>query len=612
MKYLLIFLFNFLFAHIIYVPKGFEYKFPKDYEIKTYSSLNKVDFNNFVVIKNNDFPIVFDKNLKVIAGIKPQREVIVSYKPFNEIETIANVDLPTKIFLSIFNKKFKFVKGTLEDLKHKKIDAYVAHKEIPNLLNYDSGDFEIRFHKYYLVSSKEFEKKNDSSAEFLKEYLVDNNLNNQNLLLKDIIFYSLYFRKKIDFSTLDENYFYQRYSINTLRVILAPTWPPFDFIQNGRLVGIGVDMWKLIAKKAHLKYKFIITPIWIDVLKAIKEKRADITPNTSATPDREKYAIFSRPYMEFPYAVICRKGENIHSIKDIKNIAVGYNYTAYIEMKKHYPNIKYIEVRNVLEAVKLVVNKKAQCAVDVLPVIAYIVNKNHFVNLEVKYLTPFKFKLQVMVRKDLDNVRDKINKAIDSISDEEKQKIINKYVSLTIVKPEDNTLKIVLVIGVLIILILIYFYLKIRKAAYLDELTKILNRRGFEKEIRNIKKGSVIFIDVDHFKKVNDTYGHEFGDYVLKEFANVVKQNIRNSDIFARIGGEEFVLILPHTSYESALKVAEKLRKAIEKHDFKGKKITASFGVSEFEGDLQMAIEIADEALYEAKRNGRNQVKGKR
>ena len=119
-------------------------------------------------------------------------------------------------------------------------------------------------------------------------------------------------------------------------------------------------------------------------------------------------------------------------------------------------------------------------------------------------------------------------------------------------------------------------------------------------------------MDIDHFKKVNDTYGHEFGDYVLKEFANVVKQNIRNSDIFARIGGEEFILILPHTSYESALKVAEKLRKAIEKHDFKGKKITASFGVSEFEGDLQMAIEIADEALYEAKRNGRNQVKGKR
>ncbi len=153
---------------------------------------------------------------------------------------------------------------------------------------------------------------------------------------------------------------------------------------------------------------------------------------------------------------------------------------------------------------------------------------------------------------------------------------------------------------------------KIQKYAMYDELTKILNRRGIYERIKEINKGSILFLDIDHFKKINDTYGHEFGDYVLSEIGKILKHTFRKSDIVGRWGGEEFIVILPNTSYEDALKLAEKLRKIIEKHDFKGKKITVSIGVSEYNGNLEEELEKADEALYEAKNSGRNQVKGRK
>jgi polar amino acid transport system substrate-binding protein len=150
-----------------------------------------------------------------------------------------------------------------------------------------------------------------------------------------------------------------------------------------------------------------------------------------------------------------------------------------------------------------------------------------------------------------------------------------------------------------------------------DALTRIYNRGTIEKILhKKIKEtdGSIIFFDIDHFKQVNDTYGHEKGDTVLVRLAEIISKNIRKSDFFGRWGGEEFVIVLPNAPFEAAYKIAEKLRKIIEKSDLEGLKVTISAGVTEFkkgenENDV---INRVDEALYEAKNNGRNQVKGKK
>ncbi len=155
--------------------------------------------------------------------------------------------------------------------------------------------------------------------------------------------------------------------------------------------------------------------------------------------------------------------------------------------------------------------------------------------------------------------------------------------------------------------------------AYHDNLTDIYNRQYFNQSIskgifeatNNHKLSSLLMLDIDFFKKVNDTYGHQVGDDVLIKFAQTISQNIRTNDIFARWGGEEFVLLLCSTNIETAKKVAQNLVQIISEVDFPGVgQITCSIGISEFRknDDQETWMTRADEALYKAKENGRNRV----
>jgi len=156
-----------------------------------------------------------------------------------------------------------------------------------------------------------------------------------------------------------------------------------------------------------------------------------------------------------------------------------------------------------------------------------------------------------------------------------------------------------------------------------DHLTGIMNRRRFTESLdremarrqRHAEPLSLIMFDIDHFKRVNDVYGHEIGDLVLREMAQLVSGVVRRTDILARWGGEEFVILLPGTTGEAATGFAEKLRAGIESHDFpQVGRATASFGVAsleEKETDGTTLIKHADQAMYTAKQDGRNRVVNK-
>ncbi|MDD5373681.1 MAG: sensor domain-containing diguanylate cyclase [Sulfurimonas sp.] len=152
-----------------------------------------------------------------------------------------------------------------------------------------------------------------------------------------------------------------------------------------------------------------------------------------------------------------------------------------------------------------------------------------------------------------------------------------------------------------------------------DRLTNVYNRVKIDEiidtELKKKKRYdhicSVILIDVDYFKLVNDTYGHLVGDSILKEFATLLKESVRDTDYVGRWGGEEFIIVCPQTDKNGALSLAEHLRGKIEESNFTavGKK-TASFGIATCtkEDDIQSLIDNADKALYRAKGGGRNQV----
>jgi len=162
-------------------------------------------------------------------------------------------------------------------------------------------------------------------------------------------------------------------------------------------------------------------------------------------------------------------------------------------------------------------------------------------------------------------------------------------------------------------------FTELANVAYRDTLTKVFNRLKFdelaENEFLSAEKFelplSIAIIDIDHFKKFNDNFGHLIGDEVLVMMAQYVNNSLRNTDIFARWGGEEFVILFKNTNVEDAKIVSEKLREGISKLEHKvAGNITASFGLTQYKkGDiLEKMFKRCDDALYKAKNQGRNMV----
>lgn len=163
---------------------------------------------------------------------------------------------------------------------------------------------------------------------------------------------------------------------------------------------------------------------------------------------------------------------------------------------------------------------------------------------------------------------------------------------------------------------------KVEILAITDPLTSIPNRRHFEvtiekefnKTVRYKTPTSCIMIDIDHFKSINDEYGHRVGDIVLKEIANLIKNCLRKVDTVARWGGEEFVILLPGITKEKAYNAALRIKESIQKYKFSDvqKPITISIGISGIPNPLidssEKLIDAADNALYEAKAKGRDRI----
>ena len=183
-----------------------------------------------------------------------------------------------------------------------------------------------------------------------------------------------------------------------------------------------------------------------------------------------------------------------------------------------------------------------------------------------------------------------------------------------------------LLITILIIFIIVKMIhsssLKLENLANNDELTTLPNRRAFNEKMkhllllneRKVLSASVLFFDLDDFKKINDSFGHDIGDRVLYRVAQIIKSSIRESDLYARWGGEEFIIAFLNSSLDNSEVTAQKLRDSIESDkelfSLVGYKVTASFGVTQIEekDTLVKILKRVDRALYEAKDSGKNRV----
>jgi polar amino acid transport system substrate-binding protein len=414
--------------------------------------------------------------------------------------------------------------------------------------------------------------------------------------------------------------------------VATTTWAPFSAEIDDQLAGIGIDYWRKISQRLGIPFRCKKAKSWENVLAQLKTGQADLTVATEQTPERKRYGVFTKPYSRYPYIIVTRK--NVGFINDARllegeTIVVGRNYSVAHVLKKNYPKLNIVEVDSIDMALETVASGEAYATVDVLPVLAYKLNDPKYLNLKFSGMLPEKFEARIMLCKEYAPLLPSINRVIDTISLKERKAINDKWTSVQ--TPEAVPLVYLYSVGsiALAFVLLLWFRThrlqhvletkevnlkRFEEMARIDGLTGIYNRRMLDTMLtqqvaiakRYRKMLSVIFFDIDHFKTINDRYGHVYGDDILKQIASIVNQSIRTSDIFGRWGGDEFLIILPETSRKQATRLAEHLYRSIAQRVFpNGIRVTCSFGVVSYRyGDtIQSFLERADEDLYRAKKH---------
>lgn len=421
--------------------------------------------------------------------------------------------------------------------------------------------------------------------------------------------------------------------MNTIRYTSTKSWPPFNFHSDtaaNELQGIVNDFWNLIVQRTGMRTVFVPALTWNEVLHAIKTKAADVTLGTSSTAQKEPYAIFSKPYASFPNVIVTNKKIDFIpglSTLEGKQVAIGDGYSIADTIAANYPNIRIVSVEDTREGLKLLSSGRVDAVIDILPVVAFLMNADHYVDLKISGTTEFDFDIRFMIRNDYPELKSIIDQAIDTITPAERQKILNRYIAVTYEDRIDYRWAYGIAFAALLV-ILVFLYRQFEMARYnqkllqmatTDPLTQLPNRIKTDEKLmechsyylRNRRPYAVIILDIDWFKRINDTYGHLVGDKTLIQIAKILRSHIREIDIVGRWGGEEFIIICPETDADGAHQVAAKIHSAISAHNFEHfHTITCSFGITECRKDdrVEDVVGRADNALYRAKEEGRNRI----
>ncbi len=370
----------------------------------------------------------------------------------------------------------------------------------------------------------------------------------------------------------------------------------------------------------------------------------DLLPMLTKTKKRQEYLSFTSPWLSTPIVVATRQDQiyisNINQLGSHKFGVVEGLATEEV-LRAAYPELKLINVENVQEGLRKVRDGALFGLIDTIPAISRILQVDGMTKVKISGDVGLNIDYAVGVKKDDKQLLAIVNKSLSTITKTRIDNIYNRWLAVAYVDRVDySRFWQVLAGSLVVILFLLTLYrrglkltkelrkahsevglmnLKLTEQARTDTLTGIANRLKIDEVLhleftrfgRTHEVFSIILLDLDRFKQVNDNHGHHAGDQVLKSIADILDRNTRPYDLAGRWGGEEFLIICPSTTSDGIVSLAENLRMAIrsngtEKIPFQ----TASFGVATVrDGDsVQDLIGRADEALYRAKRGGRNRV----
>ena len=469
---------------------------------------------------------------------------------------------------------------------------------------------------------------------------------------------------KVTLTEVEEKYIEARKSV---RMVVDPSWYPYEELdEEGVHQGISADVISLISQRTGLMFEIIQTDSWDQSLDIAMAGDADVVSCLNQTAERDIWLSFTETYLADPNVIITREEHDyISNLSSLSGESIVLPEGTSIEewIRRDYPNLEIIIVKTEKEAIAYVDQKKADLTLRSLTMAAYIIKNDGFFNLKIAgemptYVNQFK----MGVTNDDAVLLSILNKGIASITEQELQSIINNHISIKVLKGFDYKL-FSIVVGVFsfVLVVTIFWIRKIQKlnkqlnrrqeeliimseklmkseaeyrmiaeelesknrllqqVASVDALTGLKNRYSYNirimEEIDRAKRYetqlSLLLIDMDHFKRINDTYGHQAGDEVIQTVAATLQSIIRKVDALARWGGEEFVVLLPGIGLKDAKTVAEKLREKVESVvHFDKERVTVSIGVSSFTSkeSLETWFDRTDRALYHAKQGGRNRI----
>ena len=439
----------------------------------------------------------------------------------------------------------------------------------------------------------------------------------------------------------EEEYLADRKTIN---VCLAPRRLPFSGLENGQATGMVSDFLEIFSEQLKTPFTIIPTASWTESLAGIKTGLCDIIPMVNITGKRSEYMDFTTPYLNYSVALFTRESSPwIQGLQDFANKHVGLEENDFLWEKapKQFPKVSFVPFSDVEEELQKLSSGNLDSVLITLPVATYYIRKMGLDNIKVAGYSGFNDSIRIGVRKNDVLLHSIMSKLIRALPQKEIDSVYQKWVVMKFEHRFDYTIlwKIAVATAPLVVLIIVWNRKlmklnrkiaaqhrelvrkseKLERLSITDQLTGLFNRRHINNvlaaEIERIDRYdrplSIMILDIDHFKKVNDTYGHQTGDRVLCHFAETISKNIRKSDIAGRWGGEEFLLICPENDLDGVTTMAEHLRKIIaETHFPVDWKQTASFGVACYQQpeSRDSFINRADRALYRAKENGRNRV----
>ena len=437
---------------------------------------------------------------------------------------------------------------------------------------------------------------------------------------------------------------------STVNYCIDPNWLPYEAIEGNQHIGLSSDYINILSNQTGHQFNLIKTANWEESISALKNGECMLLAMLNQTEERRQFLDFSVAYFSSPNVLVTTDDKPfLHGIEYIGDQTLGLTQGYRIEgfIRHNYPDIMVKKYASEADGLRSLSAGEVDLFIGSVHSVNYLIQTQGLTNLKLAGWGGPDDTLRMGITKGQQPLLDEINQVLAGISKQQHFEIYNRWNDVKVI---DNTnyqlIWIVSTIAAALFLILLTRYFSVRiynarlklknkqlhklqqvlsktndhldKTLQKDPLTKLYNRQYFNRLVENhsFKRDSesplsLIFIDLDFFKLVNDNHGHVIGDKVLKEFGKLLSKICKKDQLVCRWGGEEFLILMRQGTQEDAEKLCYRIQQRMAQQLFSHQKtLTCSFGIAQLRPDesLMACFERADQMLYEAKKQGRNRI----